>query len=101
MGGRYDDPREFLPAAPLEALLRNRIAEYGFNEVCRQWSDRTGGHFRTAQRHLARLLNGNDQLTPKVQWVSVDNADRWACSMGVHPILLWPEEYPLEDDVDS
>jgi transcriptional regulator GlxA family with amidase domain len=68
-----------LPAAPLRRLLlRLRDAE---SLTWDELADRAG----LTTRHLFRLL--------AARTVSELVADRISCRLGLHPALLWPEEW--------
>jgi hypothetical protein len=72
-----DRPR--LPAAPLKRVLRRlQAAEFLTWE---QLADRIG----VSERHLCRILMARD-LSELV-------ADRISCRIGLHPLLIWPEEW--------
>lgn len=68
-----------LPAAPLQRVLRRmRAAE---SLTWDELAERAG----VTSRHLFRLLAAPD--------VSERAADRIACRLGLHPVLLWPDEW--------
>ena len=68
-----------LPAAPLHrVLVRMRITE---SLTWSQLADRVG----VTERHLWRLLSAPS--------ISERVADRIVCRIGLHPVLLWPDEW--------
>jgi plasmid maintenance system antidote protein VapI len=78
-------PHPRLPAAPLKrVLLRLQDSE---SLTWDDLADRVG----VTQRQLWRLLAAND-LSERV-------ADRIACRIGLHPLLLWPEEWSRIGDL--
>jgi transcriptional regulator with XRE-family HTH domain len=75
-----------LPAAPLHRVLRKlRAAE---SLTWDELADRVG----VTPRHLFRLL--------AAQSISDRVADRIACRVGLHPVLLWPAEW-LRTDAEA
>jgi len=78
-------PHPRLPAAPLKrVLLRLQDSE---SLTWDDLADRAG----VTQRQLWRILRAND-LSERV-------ADRIACRIGLHPLLLWPEEWSRIGDL--
>jgi hypothetical protein len=72
-------PHPHLPAAPLNrVLLRIRANE------SLTW-DQLAARVGVTTRHLFRILAARS--------VSERVADRIACRVGLHPALLWPEEW--------
>jgi AraC-like DNA-binding protein len=79
-------PRHRLPAAPLHRVLRRlRTAE---SLTWDQLADRAG----VTPRHLFRLL--------AAETVSERVADRIVCRIGLHPVLLWPSEWPRPEHAE-
>src|SRR5437870_373296 len=76
-GGLMDHPR--LPAAPLKRVLKRLQANESL--TWEQLADRIG----VTERHLCRILTARD-LSELV-------ADRISCRIGLHPLLIWPEEW--------
>jgi transcriptional regulator with XRE-family HTH domain len=68
-----------LPAAPLQRVLRRLRADESL--TWDQLAERAG----VTPRHLFRLLAATD--------VSERVADRIACRLGLHPVLLWPTDW--------
>lgn len=68
-----------LPAAPLKRELRRARRLYGVT-----W-DELAVRLRISSRTLSRLLAARD--------VSEQTADRMACRLGLHPVLLWPRQW--------
>jgi hypothetical protein len=78
-------PHPRLPAAPLKrVLLRLQDSE---SLTWDDLADRVG----VTQRQLWRLLAADD-LSERV-------ADRIACRIGLHPLLLWPKEWSQIGDL--
>ena len=72
-------PRYRLPVAPLRrVLLRLRATE---SLTWDELAERAG----MTQRHLFRVIRACD--------ISERVADRIVCRIGLHPLLLWPEEW--------
>lgn len=70
-----------LPAAPLKRELRRARRNYGVT-----W-DELAVRLHVSSRTLTRLLAARD--------VSEHTADRMACRLGLHPVLIWPRQWPL------
>lgn len=68
-----------LPAAPLKRELRRARRRYGDT-----W-DELAVRLRISPRTLTRLLAARD--------VPEQTADRMACRLGLHPVLLWPRQW--------
>ncbi len=68
-----------LPAAPLKRELRRARRSYGDT-----W-DELATRLRVSSRTLNRLLGARDVAEPV--------ADRMACRLGLHPVLIWPREW--------
>ena len=68
-----------LPAAPLKRELRTAKRKYGDT-----W-DELAVRLRVSSRTLTRLLGARDVAEPV--------ADRMACRLGLHPVLIWPREW--------
>ena len=68
-----------LPAAPLQHELdrQRRVLAVTWAELA--------GRLRISERTLARLLTSRDIAEPV--------ADRMACRLGLHPVLLWPHHW--------
>jgi len=65
-----------LPAGPLQRELRLLRGEFGMTWAeLAVWLD-------ISERTLSRLLHARDLAEPV--------ADRMACRLGLHPVLLWP-----------
>lgn len=65
-----------LPAAPLKRELRRARRLYGVT-----W-DELADRLRISPRTITRLLTARD--------ISEPTADRLACRLGLHPVLIWP-----------
>lgn len=72
-------PDSRLPAAPLTRALRRLQASESL--TWDELADRVG----VTQRHLCRILAARD-LSERI-------ADRISCRIGLHPLLLWPNEW--------
>jgi plasmid maintenance system antidote protein VapI len=68
-----------LPAAPLKRELRRVRCSYGI--TWKELADR----LQISSRTLTRLLGARDVAEPV--------ADRLACRLGLHPVLIWPREW--------
>ena len=68
-----------LPAAPLKRELRRARRSYGIT-----WEE-LADRLRISSRTLTRLLGARDVAEPV--------ADRLACRLGLHPVLIWPREW--------
>lgn len=68
-----------LPSAPLKRELRR------VRRVHRLTWDELAVRLRVSDRTLARLLRSSD--------VAEQVGDRMACRLGLHPVLLWPNEW--------
>lgn len=68
-----------LPAAPLHRELhrQRRVLAVTWVELA--------ARLRISERTLARLLAARDIAEPV--------ADRMACRLGLHPVLLWPNHW--------
>ncbi len=73
-------PHFRLPAAPLQRVLRKLRADESL--TWDELAERAG----VTPRHLFRLLAARS--------VSERVADRIVCRLGLHPVLLWPTEWP-------
>lgn len=71
-----------LPAAPLQRELRRqrRVLSMTWTELA-AW-------LHISERTLSRLLRARDIAEPV--------ADRMACRLGLHPVLLWPRHWLRE-----
>lgn len=65
-----------LPAGPLQRELRLRRGSLGMT-----WTE-LAVWLGISERTLSRLLHARDLAEPV--------ADRMACRLGLHPVLLWP-----------
>ena len=74
-------PHFRLPAAPLQRVLRKLRTDESL--TWDELAERAG----VTPRHLFRLL--------AARTVSERVADRIVCRLGLHPVLLWPTEWPL------
>lgn len=73
------------PAAPLvEALRRSRRS----GETMKQFACRLGVSTSSLEAVLRRRVIGDVA------------ADRWAVLLGLHPVLLWPEQWPVVEGDD-
>lgn len=68
-----------LPAAPLKRELCRARRLYGVT-----W-DELADRLRISSRTLTRLLTARDIAEP--------TADRIACRLGLHPLLIWPRQW--------
>lgn len=68
-----------LPAAPLKRELRRirRLHSLTWDELA--------ARLGVSSRTLARILEARDLAEPV--------ADRFACRLGLHPVLLWPRHW--------
>jgi lambda repressor-like predicted transcriptional regulator len=74
--------RSCFPAAPLvQALRRSRRP----GETLGQFAGRLGVSPASLERVLRRSVIGDVA------------ADRWAVALGLHPVLLWPEQWPTSE----
>ena len=73
-------PHPRLPAAPLKRVLKRLQASESL--TWEELADRIG----VTERHLCRVLAARE-LSERV-------ADRISCRIGLHPLLLWPKEWP-------
>ena len=73
-------PHPQLPAAPLKRVLKRLQASESL--TWEELADRIG----VTERHLCRILAAR-KLSERV-------ADRISCRIGLHPLLLWPKEWP-------
>lgn len=98
--GRYGKRVRYLPAEPLRAYVRQYALRYmdpfiagsqGLNELSRLYGHRHGLDRWAAEAAIRRLMyKGSPGITE-------ETADRWCIALGIHPIELWPEEWPLVD----
>lgn len=73
------------PTAPLvEALRRSRRP----GETMKQFAQRLGVSTSSVEAVLRRRIIGDVA------------ADRWAVLLGLHPVLLWPEQWPVAEGDD-
>lgn len=72
--------RTRLPAGPLKRELRRARRTHGDT-----W-DELAVRLHVSARTLTRLLRARD--------VAEQVADRMACRLGLHPVLIWPREWP-------
>lgn len=79
-----DDLARRLPAAPLKLELSRarRARRLTWGELA--------GWLGVSPRTVARVMASIE--------LSEDTADRLAIALGLHPVLLWPEEWPLGVD---
>ncbi|HEV8663679.1 MAG TPA: helix-turn-helix transcriptional regulator [Candidatus Methylomirabilis sp.] len=75
--------RPLLPAAPLHRVLRRLRAAESLT-----WEE-LAAQAGVTPRHLFRLL--------AAERISEGVADRIACRLGLHPVLLWPTEWLRTD----
>lgn len=68
-----------LPASPLQRELRRQRRVLALTWV------ELAARLRVSDRTLARLLAARDIAEPV--------ADRMACRLGLHPVLLWPRHW--------
>lgn len=68
-----------LPAGPLQRELCRRRRFLGMT-----WAE-LAVWLRISDRTLSRLLHARDLAEPV--------ADRMACRLGLHPVLLWPHQW--------
>lgn len=68
-----------LPAAPLKRELRRACVVYGLT------LDELAVRLHVSVRTLGRLLSARD--------IAESVADRMACRLGLHPVLIWPEHW--------
>lgn len=59
----------------------------GMNLMLRHYAARFGVDLRTANRHR--------ELVMKESRIKIQVADQWCCFLGIHPVELWPAEWPL------
>ena len=74
-----DDLARLLPARPLQSALRHRKCAQRLS-----W-EQLAVHLGVCARTLYRLMAATE--------VSYVVADRMACRLGFHPVLLWPKEW--------
>lgn len=97
-----------VPAAPIRPLLRlyaatlyehvetshfrnPRVGRSGLRQLARLYAQRyaqgTEADTDSAGRVLQRILNKRTKSITSI------TADRWSCLIGLHPALIWPEEW--------
>jgi plasmid maintenance system antidote protein VapI len=76
-------PHERLPAAPVKRVLKRLQALESL--TWEELAERVG----VTERHLCRILAARE--------LSEHVADRISCRIGLHPLLLWPKEWPRVD----
>lgn len=90
-----------LPAAPLNAAVASYLRQQGpisdktstgaifyrspLHALAARYTQRFGGSDEAVLRFLSRL--------PKQTKVSIEQADRMAILIGLHPVMIWPREW--------
>lgn len=92
-----------VPAAPIRPWLRMfaaglyedvatndrnpRVGRSGLKQLSRLYAQRYGSDTEVTARQLQRILD------PRTKSITSITADRWAVLIGLHPALIWPEEW--------
>lgn len=99
-GERLKRKHARFPKAPLiEAILAaapryqsNQAGDKGYRGLAKLYASRfPDTSHEAAERMINRLMH------VKSKYVEEETADRWCVVLGIHPIALWPSEWPLEE----
>ncbi len=87
-------PQRPLPVGPLRPWLlwransmATQTGEVGVRKLAQLYAERFGVKPETAERYLERIIR------LKTRYLFRQTADQWAVLVGLHPALIWGEEW--------